>query len=93
MAGIDKRGRPIKFGDLVHYYIPGHGTSGGYGYVAGEMKYSEGGSHVLLVGERYDGMPIHAGHCTIASSGHEKIVDPLRANYLRRWPGALRPLQ
>lgn len=86
---MDKNGKSLKFGDRVHYFIPGHGTNGGYAYVAGEMKYSENGSHVLLVNDTEIGMPINAGHCTLQSSGHDELVAPLRDRYMERFPDAL----
>ena len=87
---MDKRDQPIGFGDRVHYFIPGHGSPGGYSYVAGEMSYSDEGSHVLLVTEKEVGMPIHSGHCTVVSRGHDAAGQPLRDRYLERWPEALK---
>jgi len=90
MAGIDKNGMEIGFGDRVHYFIPGHGSSAGIAFVAGEMSYSEHGSHVLLVNENEIGMPIHAGHCQVFSRGHAETVAPLRDRYIKMYPKALK---
>ena len=67
MSGIDKHGTEIDFGDRVYWSIGP--ASAGYAFVAGEMSYSEHGSHVLLVNEGEIGMPIHAGHCQRHSEG------------------------
>lgn len=91
MSGLDKNWQKIDFGDQVHYFIPGHGSPGGYAYVAGEMTYSEGGSHVLLVNEHEIGMPIHAAHCQLASRGHQDTVRPWRERYAKIFPKALKP--
>jgi hypothetical protein len=57
MPGIDKNGNEIGFGDQVYYFIPGHGSSAGYAFVAGEMSYAKNGDVVLLVTETAIGMP------------------------------------
>lgn len=88
MAGIDKNGMEIGFGDRVYWSLGP--SSAGYAYVAGEMSYSEHGSHVLLVNENEIGVPIHAGHCQVFSRGHAETVAPLRDRYIKMYPKALK---
>lgn len=94
VARTDLDKQVIKFGDYVYYYIPGHpGTgNGGHGYVAGEMDYSDDGSHLLLVDENHIGMAIHSAHCQVVSRGHEEKVATWRERYLAACPGRLKPL-
>jgi hypothetical protein len=88
MPAIDMDGNEIDFGDEVYWRI--WPSSGGYAYVAGEMSYSEKGSRVLLVSEGKIGMPIHAGHCRLASRGHVAKVQPMRETYLKTFPKGLK---
>lgn len=88
MTGIDKHGNEIGFGDRVYWSLGP--SSAGYAFVAGEMRYSEKGSHVLLVEDGKIGMPIHAGHCQLASRGHDDEVRPMRDKYLKMFPDGLK---
>lgn len=90
----------MKFGDLVEYDL--HVSRGGNierAYVLGEMIYSseivDGAripTHVLLGNPCQLSMPINSSHCRVISSGHESVAQPLREQYLTRFPGRLKPL-
>lgn len=80
----------MRYGDLVEYQWGAWPAE--RAYVFGEMSYSENGSHVIVANPGQIGMPLSSGHCRLISSGHETICDPIRAQYLERWPNALKPL-
>lgn len=89
----DKHGTPLQFGDEVYYYIPGHGSNGGYGLVIGIMSYAENAEDIVcLAGAGVTGMPINTAHTQRTSAGSIELAVALREKYLKMCPTAFKPL-
>ena len=76
----------MRFGDHIEYFIPGHGTAPGKGFVIGWPHYSADKQIVMLADENSFGMPINVRHCKTISSGHVEDCARWRDRFAAKHP-------
>ena len=86
----DKHNTPLAFGDEVYCYIPG--SPGMYGFIIGEMSYSNGDVVCLALSGQYSGMPVNTGHLQRMAHSNPELAAELRAKYLATTPGAFKEI-
>lgn len=82
-----------KFGDYARCHIAGTSYVD-FGYVVGEMAYSDNGDVVLICDEQYTGMPINKQWLAIVSEGHFDAATKYRKRYENKFNSTtlLKPL-